>query len=77
MKELKIPFLNMGASKNKVALDIGTSSVKSIVISKQKTGAMQVDRFSIEQIEAERSRKVSRPPLSVLSPGRRRKYRKR
>jgi len=56
MKELKIPFLNMGASKNKVALDIGTSSVKSIVISKQKTGAMQVDRFSIEQIEAERSR---------------------
>ncbi len=56
MKEIKIPFLNLGASKNKVALDIGTSSIKSVFISKQKTGAMQIDRFSIEQIEGERSR---------------------
>jgi len=56
MKEIKIPFLNLGAARNKVALDIGTSSIKSVVISKQKTGVMQIDRFSIEQIEGERSR---------------------
>jgi type IV pilus assembly protein PilM len=55
-REIKIPFLNFGASKSKAALDIGTSSVKSIVISKQKTGKMQVEHFSIEQFEGERSK---------------------
>ncbi|MFA5147521.1 MAG: pilus assembly protein PilM [Candidatus Omnitrophota bacterium] len=56
MKELKIPFLNFGAPKSKSALDIGTSSVKSIVISRQKTGRMQVEHFSVEQFEGERSK---------------------
>lgn len=56
MKEFKIPFLNFGASKSKAALDIGTSSVKSVVISRQKTGKMQLEHFSVEQIEGERSK---------------------
>jgi len=56
MKEIKIPFLSFGTPKNKCALDIGTSSVKSIVISRQKTGKMQVENFSIEQFEGERSK---------------------
>jgi type IV pilus assembly protein PilM len=56
MIEIKLPFLNFGASKSRAALDIGTSSVKSIIISKQKTGKMQVEYFSIEQFEGERSK---------------------
>ncbi len=55
-REIKIPFLSFGASRSKAALDIGTSSVKSVVISKQKTGKMQVEHFSVEQFEGERSK---------------------
>lgn len=62
-REIKIPFLNFGASKSKAALDIGTSSVKSVVISKQKTGKMQVEYFSVEQFEGERSKATLAPAL--------------
>lgn len=56
MKEIKIPFLKFNVSKSKAALDIGTSSVKALLLSPQKAGKPQVDYFALEQIEGERTK---------------------
>jgi type IV pilus assembly protein PilM len=56
MKEIKFPFLNLNRTKSKIGLDIGTSSVKVLALSQQKTGGFQLDFFAVCPIEGERSK---------------------
>ncbi|MFH1778472.1 MAG: type IV pilus assembly protein PilM [Candidatus Omnitrophota bacterium] len=53
---IKIPFISLSKTKNRVGLDIGTSSVKVLALSAQKSGCYQLDYFSIQPFEGERSR---------------------
>jgi len=56
MKEIKLPFLNLNKTKTRVGLDIGTSSVKVLALSGQKTGGFQLDFFAVQSIDGERSK---------------------
>ncbi len=53
---IKIPFMNLNKPKTKIGLDIGTSSVKALALTPQKSGGFQLDHFSIQQIEGEHSK---------------------
>ena len=56
MKEIKLPFLNFNRTKVKVGIDIGTSSVKVLALSRQKAGAFQLDFFAVQAIEGEKTK---------------------
>ena len=56
MKEINFPFLNFNRPKVKVGVDIGTSSVKALALSRQKTGGFQLDFFTVQAIGEERSK---------------------
>ncbi len=56
MKEIKFPFLNFNRTKVKVGIDIGTSSVKVLALSRQKAGAFQLDFFAVQAIEGEKTK---------------------
>ncbi|MFA5338917.1 MAG: pilus assembly protein PilM [Candidatus Omnitrophota bacterium] len=56
MKEIKFPFLNFNRTKVKVGIDIGTSSVKVLALSRQKTGGFQLDFFAVQSIDGDRSK---------------------
>ena len=56
--------------RTKVGLDIGTSTVKVLAVSPQKTGGPQIDFFSVQPVEGERSREsvVNAVRRAVVSP---------
>ncbi|MDD4879669.1 MAG: pilus assembly protein PilM, partial [Candidatus Omnitrophica bacterium] len=56
MKEIKFPFLNFSRTRARVGIDIGTSSVKVLSLSRQKTDGSQLDFFAVQAIEGERSK---------------------
>jgi len=56
MKEIKFPFLNFNRTKVKVGIDIGTSSVKVLALSRQKAGAFQLDFFAVRAVEGEKTK---------------------
>ncbi len=53
---INIPFLNFNRPKGKIGLDIGTSCVKALMLTPQKQGGFELNFFTIEPIEGERSR---------------------
>jgi len=58
MKAINLPFLNLSRTRTKVALDIGTSSVKALALTQQKTGGSQLDLFAVQAIDGERSKET-------------------
>ena len=46
----------MNRIRSKVGVDIGTSSVRVLTLSRQKTGEFQLDFFTVQPIEGERSK---------------------
>lgn len=70
MKEIKLQFPNFMRPRTKVGLDIGTSTVKVLAVSPQKTGGPQIDFFSVQPVEGERSREsvVNAVRRAVVSP---------
>lgn len=53
---IKIPFLDFNKPKGKIGLDIGTSSVKALILTPQKQGGFELSFFAVEPIEGERSK---------------------
>lgn len=49
-------LMNLNKPKFKVGLDVGTSSVKALALTSLKSGSFQLDCFSIQQIEGDRSK---------------------
>jgi type IV pilus assembly protein PilM len=53
---IKIPFLELNKPKGKIGLDIGTSSVKALMLTPQKQGGYELAFFAVEPIDGERSK---------------------
>jgi type IV pilus assembly protein PilM len=53
---ISIPFLNFNRPKGRIGLDIGTSSVKALMLTPQKQGGFELSFFAVEPIEGEHSK---------------------
>lgn len=55
---IKIPALNLSKPKVRVGLDIGTSSVKAVMLVSQKHGGFELSAFAVESFEGEHSKET-------------------
>ena len=55
---IKIPALNLSKPKVRVGLDIGTSSVKAVMLVPQKHGGFELSAFAVESFEGEHSKET-------------------
>lgn len=53
---IKIPFMDLNKPKGKIGLDIGTSSVKALMLTPQKQGGSELTFFAVEPIDGERTK---------------------
>lgn len=61
---IKIPFPSLAKPKGRVGLDIGTSSVKVVMLVHQKSGGFEFTAFAVESFEGERSKETIAKAIS-------------